>query len=316
MRTVAVTGISGYVGSRLCEALERADEVERIVGIDVKPPAVECRKLVFCQRDLREALGDVLADNQVDTVVHLAFVIRHGRDLAGASRINTDGCRNLLEACLQCSVEGLLYLSSNTVYGPNPDNPDVITEDRPLNQRYGSPYSRDKARVDQMFQDFAESHPDVSVTIVRSCPVIGPGAAGTAGAVMFTPIMMRCLGHDPRWQFTHEDDLVEAIVTLLRQRQRGIFNVAGDGSLAYSELVRMAGKRSIVLPALLWSLLLKLSWWLHLQSDAPGGVEFFKYPIVLDTTRLKETAGFQPRYSSTEALRSYLDAGLSAASKG
>lgn len=306
MKRIAITGISGYIGSRVCRALERDDTVEAIVGIDVRPPAFDYPKLSFRQQDMQEALGDILAGSQVDTVVHLAFVIKHKRDLARTHQINVEGSRNLLEACRQSLVKHVLYLSSNTVYGPNRDNPQAITEDRPLNQKYGSPYSRDKAEVDQMFQDFMESHSDIGITIVRSCPAIGPAAAGTAGAVMFTPLMMRCSGYDPDWQFIHEDDLASAILTLLKQEQSGVFNSAGDGAVSYSEMIRVAGKRSIALPAFMWSLLLRLSWWLHLQSDAPGGVEFFKYPIVLDTNKLKQATGFQFKYSSREALTSYL----------
>jgi UDP-glucose 4-epimerase len=161
-----------------------------------------------------------------------------------------------------------------------------------------------------MSGDFMNAHPDRYVAIVRSCVVIGPEGSGSVGTGMFRPLMMmRLLGYDPALQFVHEDDLVELMLTLLRQKQRGIFNCAGPGFLRYKEVIAATGKPSIVFPAGIMSPLLAISWWLHLQSESPpGGLEFIKYPIVLSTEKVQKATGFQFRYSSREALLSFLNA--------
>ncbi len=308
MKRVAITGISGYIGNQLLQRLEQQEEVESIIGIDLRAPSSASPKLKFYPRDIREPFADVFADNQVDTAVHLAFVVNPTHDYVGAHRINIEGARNFLDACQQASVECLFYLSSHTVYGPHPANPIPITEDSPLRPIRSFPYSCDKAEVERMFQDFMERHPDICVVIVRSCAVTGPKGGGAGLTILFTPVMIRPIGYDPPWQFVHEDDLAELISTLLRQKQKGIFNVAGEGFLRYREMIKAVGKPSIALPAFLLSLLLTLSWQLHLQSRASvGGLEFIKYPIVVSTEKLRETTGFQFRYSSREALMSLLE---------
>jgi UDP-glucose 4-epimerase len=120
---------------------------------------------------------------------------------------------------------------------------------------------------------------------------------------MFKPIMIGVAGYDPPMQFVHEDDLVEIIMTFLSQRKGGIFNVAGDGEVRYSEVARLSGRQIIALPERLLHLLMSFSWALRLQNESPtSGLEFIKYPPLLSTEKLKREVGFQFSYSSGDAL--------------
>jgi len=306
MRNVAITGISGYIGNHLLQRLDEREEVESIIGVDRRLPKFTSPKLKFYSRSVQEPFGDILADNGVDSAIHLAFVVPPAKD-RDAHGINIGGTRNFLEACQQASVRNLLYLSSHTVYGPHPDNPIPITEDRPLRPITSFPYSWDKAEADRMFQDLMESHPDKYVTIVRTCAVIGPTAGVSGFNVLLTPVMIRVMGYDPPWQFVYEDELVELLLALISQKQRGVFNAGGDGFIHYRDIITAAGKPSIALPSGLLSMLMTVSWRLHLQSSSPvGGLEFIKHPIILSTEKLKRTTGFQFKWTSRDALLSFL----------
>ena len=57
-------------------------------------------------------------------------------------------------------------------------------------------------------------------------------------------------GFDPRFQFVHEDDVIRAILFVLDGRVQGIYNVAGDGLLPWSEVAAICGKRTFPLPPL------------------------------------------------------------------
>ena len=50
------------------------------------------------------------------------------------------------------------------------------------------------------------------------------------------------LGFDPRYQFVHEDDVVHALEHAVQHDVPGVFNVAGDGVLALSEVSGLLGK--------------------------------------------------------------------------
>jgi UDP-glucose 4-epimerase len=304
---IAITGISGYVGTKLLNHLEDSDAVQKIIGIDIREPRVNSAKLKFYRRDIREPFADLLAENEVATAVHLAFILKPTRHTAVARQVDIDGTKNLLSACHQAGVKHLLYLSSHTVYGAHKDNPMPLTEDSLLRPVNGFQYSQDKVEAERILREYGDADPNLTLTILRSCPVIGPNAVGSATTIMFQPvIMIGVAGYDPPLQFVHEDDLVNILGAFIIRPKEGTYNVAGDGVLQYSEAAALLGKRLLKLPGKLLELVIAFSWAAHLQSASPaGGLAFIKYTPVVSTDRLKRELDFKFQYSSQEALLSF-----------
>lgn len=307
MKKIAITGISGYIGSRLLARLEGMAGVERVVGIDLKPPPFPSPKLQFCPQDILEPLDAPFSQNGVDSAVHLAFVVRPGQDRARARRVNLGGARNFLDACRRSQVRHILYLSSHTVYGAHPDNPVPLTEEAPLRPNPGFQYSWDKAESDALFRDFAAAHPHIGVAVVRACVVLGPGADNAITRSLFQPVMIRVRGYNPPLQFLHEDDLAELMITLLARGQAGVFNAAGEGSLGYSQVAALAGRRCLPLPGSLLRPVMALSWNLRLQRQSPpAGLRFIMHPIILSTAKLRQEVGFRFQHSSRQAVEAFV----------
>lgn len=304
MRRIAVTGSSGYLGSRLVARLAEHDDVETIVGVDFRPPGDFPAKLRFYQQDVATPFSEVFEKERVDTAVNLAFVVGSSRDHRLVRAVGLDGAHNFLDACRAAGVEQAVYMSSSTAYGAHPDNPEPLTEASPLRPNDAFLYSRYKAVADRVFQEFAEEHPATNVTILRGCPVIGPGSHDAAGATIFRRSMLRVAGHDPLTQYMHEDDLIEIFVHAIERRARGVFNTAGDGFIRYSDLAGLANRRMVTLPYLLIAPLLEATWHARLQeSGSAVGLRYIMYPWVVDNARFCEQTGFSYRYSSEEALR-------------
>jgi len=121
------------------------------------------------------------------------------------------------------------------------------------------------------------------------------------------PVMIGVAGFDPPMQFVHEDDLVRLIGVFLTHRKGGIFNVAGDGELTYSEVARLVSKKMMRLPRRLLEFIMLISWAMHLQNDSPpSGLEFIKYPPLISTEKLRREIGFRFQYSTREALSSFV----------
>jgi len=308
VKSVAITGISGYLGTQMLKVLDQDKEVETVVGVDIKPLRYSSPKLKFYRQDIRKPLADMFAQNKVDTAFHLAFVIPPA-PYHNARAVNVGGSRNFLQACEAASVEAVCLLSSHSTYGAHADNPPLIAEDQPLRPVRGFPYAEHKAEVDLMFQEYGKAHPKQCVTVVRVVPVVGPGAATSGLDVLFLPATICIPGYDPNWQFIYGPDLVKLVVTLLRERRAGVFNAGAEGSVSYGEVRKAAGKPSIGLPSWVWSPLIRFSWALRIQQkSAVGGLEFLKYPILVNAEKAIKTTGLKLTYSSREAFQAFMDA--------
>ena len=123
------------------------------------------------------------------------------------------------------------------------------------------------------------------------------------------PIMIGIYRFDPPLQFIHEDDLMRLIEIFLVDKMEGIYNVAGDGEIKYSDVAKLLRKRMLKLPERLLEFLMLISWVMHLQTDSPAsGLKFIKYPPVVSTDKLVKYIGFRFQYSTKEALSSLVSA--------
>ncbi len=306
--TVAITGVSGYVGQALLPYLEQDAEIDRIIGIDIRPPERRVEgKLVFHQLDVREAKVEQ-ALKGVDALVHLAFVLmrRPGDDEREIDEINVAGSRQVFDAAARQGVRKLIFTSSVVAYGLHPDNPVPLTEESPLRPNPGLYYSRAKAAVEGYLDTFESDHPEMLVTRLRPCTVVGPRADPAQMAALTTSTAILVRGCDPPYQMLHEDDLASALYLAIRQDIPGIYNVTGDGSPTMRQLARSRpGVRIVALPW--WAVrgLMWLTWRSGSSPFAPEWVDLSRYSLAASNEKLKGL-GWTPQYTTSEALEALL----------
>ncbi len=302
---VAVTGAAGSIGSKFVERLAASDDVDGIVAFDALPVGAAHPKVAAFQQDIRQPIADILREYGVDAVVHLAFLLRPGRNREAVRRVNVGGTAQVVRGCQAAGVRRLLYLSSTTVYGPHPGDPQPYTEASPVRPVRGFQYAEDKAATELMLEAFAADNPATCVTVLRGCPVMGPRSENFVTEAFSKVVLVSILGSDPPMQFIHEDDLQEALELCLLEPVPGVFNVTGEGAVAFSEIARVAGRRSIAVPAPVLAALTQATWTLRLQSDSPAsGLAMARWPWVASNDKLTRETGFRPRYTSREALMS------------
>ncbi|MCH8108790.1 MAG: NAD-dependent epimerase/dehydratase family protein, partial [Chloroflexi bacterium] len=214
---------------------------------------------------------------------------------------------NVLEACEQAGVRHLLYLSSTSVYGAHADNSPFLTEDSPARPVPGFQYSEDKARVESLIAGFAKRHPETTATVLRACPVMGPNADNFIASAFSKPVLVGVRGYDPPMQFLHEDDLADVLSYCLLQQVSGTYNLTGDGTILWSEMAEVFGKRLMFLPAPLLYGLTSLTWTLRLQRDSPAcGLDFIRHRWTASNEKLKRELGITLRYTSREAWEAFV----------
>ncbi len=306
-RRIAVTGAAGYIGTRLLQRLESERQVERILAIDVRPHQNPLGpKVTVLQHDVSTPFDHSLSEHQIDAVVHLAYVLRPSRDRTVARRVNVLGMSNLITACANGGVRKIIYLSSTSVYGAHADNPPMLTEDDPPRPVKGFQYSENKVRAEQLIQLFAKRRPDVSGTILRVCPVMGPNADNFISRAFLKPFLPAVKGFDPAMQFIHEDDLIDVLTLCTLRDAPGLFNLAGAGAIRWSEMAELLGRRLVTIPPSLLYAATDATWALRLQSDSPScGLNFIRYPWTASTEKIQRELGVKPRYSSREAWEAF-----------
>ena len=133
MGSVAITGAGGYIGQRLIAYLDSQDTCTRILGTDITEPEVSSEKLTFLNRDIRDhGLIDFFKDQDVETLVHLAFIVDPIHDEKQMYDVNVNGTLNILRICEELNIGHVIVASSGTAYGAWPDNPEPLKEDDPI----------------------------------------------------------------------------------------------------------------------------------------------------------------------------------------
>ncbi len=309
-RVVAVTGASGYVGTNLLGLLEEDESLGRVLAIDHRPLPIPFRNVTTRRMDIVQATEDLFKDNHVDTVVHLAFILKPGRTRKEVEAVRTNnlkGLESVLNACRGARVKNLVYVSSHTVYGAQRANPIPITEEasvRPL-QRFQ--YSEDKSMAEEMVRTFGADNPEVTVSVLRPCVVMGPGADNYVTRALFKPALVGVAGSDPPLQFVHEYDLASVLHCFINNPLPGTYNVAGDGVIHYSRMAKLSNRKLVFLPSFLAYGLVETTWKLGIQKESPSaGLNFVRHPIIMSTAKLKRDTGYKFTYTSIDALMSYL----------
>ena len=111
-----ITGGSGYIGTRLVQRLAEREETERVVIADIRPPTAFRPKVTYERLDVRDAAAarELLAGEQPDALVHLAFVLNPMHDERTMYEIDVGGTHNVLEAASAAGTQQVLVTSSAT----------------------------------------------------------------------------------------------------------------------------------------------------------------------------------------------------------
>jgi UDP-glucose 4-epimerase len=309
-RRVLVTGLGTFWGGRVAQALEADPNVEVIVGLDTTEPNIELERTEYVRVDANYSiLARIVKATQVDTIIH-SFLIVDPTQMSSRAmhEINVIGTMNLFAAASAAgsTVRNVVVKSATLVYGCLPEDPTWFTEDMQPSGVLRSPVERSLESVEGYVRDFAEDNPHVSVSLLRFANVIGQEIVTPLTRALQLPVVPSVLGFDPRFQFVHEDDVIRSILFVLSQNLAGVYNVAGDGLLPWTEVARICGRRTIPMPPfgtgpMLWP-------WKRLGLlDLPDEyLQLLRYGRGVDNAKLKDS-GFNFQYSSAQAVRAFAE---------
>ncbi|MCA9600108.1 MAG: NAD-dependent epimerase/dehydratase family protein [Myxococcales bacterium] len=311
--SVAVTGAASFLGKNLIGLLEEDERVRRIVTLDVDAPSTAAGKTRVYDVDLtepsaEERISEILGAEEVDTVVHLAFLASPTHATAWAHELESVGTMHLLNACRRAEVQKLVLWSQTVLYGAHPTNPNFLTEKHPLRARRGDPFFADKIEAESDVLRFGKPGKGRVVTILRTAPILGPTVQNYVTRYLGRRLVPTMLGFDPLWQFVHEADAVAAFKLAVDHDVPGVFNIVGDGVLPLSTVVKLAGRLSLPIPRPIANTLASGLWVAHLSEAPPSFLDYLQYLCVADGEHAAKTMGFVPVYTTREAVIDFASA--------
>lgn len=305
---VLVTGLSTFWSGRLAQALEARNDIDVIVGLDTREPRVPLERTEFVRADSGYSiLQRIVQATQVDTILHTHLIVDSTR-VSGRvlHEINVIGTMNLLAAAGMpgSPVRNVVIKSSGLVYGANDRDPYFFREESPRTSAPRTNVERSLLEVESFLRDFAAENPHISVTLLRFANVLGDHLETPFSQALRLPVVPEIFGFDPRVQFVHEADVVGALMYATTHDVPGIYNVAADGNLPWSEVCTMVGKRRIALPPVLTNVAAEPLRMLRVVNLPPEMLDLLRFGRGLDNRRYKE-AGFRYRYSTAGTVEAF-----------
>ncbi len=302
---MALTGVHGPAGAALMRRLEADERTHRLVLIDRRAPALPLRNTVFHGIDLTAtladtALADILARERVETVIHAAFHEVPRRNLEAAHELEVIGTRALFRAVADNArragtVDGVVVLGTTQSYGAEPDNPQYLEEDAPLRGGSAYPFVADKIAVEAEAASL-RARTGLPVAMLRAAPILGDDRSMLAH--LLAPVAVPAvLGTDPLLQLLDLDDLVEAVRLAAHRRWNGALNVASDGVLPLSTVIKLAGRLRAAAPEPALRVALQALWIVGAGLVPGAHVAYLRDTFVADTGEAAERLGFKARYA-------------------
>ena len=309
-RRVLITGVSTRLGTELARRLERDASIEYVAGLDVRPPQARLEQTDFIDADIRSPIiGKLIPQIEVDTVVHNQIVRQPGGGIAPRSMhdINVIGTLQLLAACEQSpSIAAVIVRGSAGIYGAEPAAPQFYVEEMARLYPLRTRFQRDVGEIENYFEGYSRRHPEVVCTMLRYQPSIGAASDSQVTRYLSAPLVPTYLGFDPRLQFVHEQDGVEALLATIRNPVRGPVNVAAPGTIGLTKMLRLAGKVSVPIPSGSFAVAANAGRRIGMPSMSPDFRRLLRFGRAVDVTRLVEEVGYLPRYSATEAIEEFV----------
>ena len=196
-----VIGGSGFIGTRLCQRLQRSNIHFSI--LDKAPSHVFSDYVNIADVRNVDQLREYLTENSV--IINLAAEHRDDvRPLSLYDEVNVDGATNICSVAREKNVNTIIFTSTVAVYGFAPIGTDESGEIAPFND-----YGRSKYEAEQVFKQWQMEEPDTrTLVVIRPTVVFGEQNRGN-------------------------------VYNLLSQIAKGRFVMVGDGknrkSMAYVE---------------------------------------------------------------------------------
>ena len=233
---ILITGIHGFVGSNLVNALKRQ---HTIFGLDIVAPAKDGVERTYSWADL---------DNgrlpRVDAIIHLAGKAHDTKNRSAAEvyfQVNTGLTKKIFDY-FSCHPETGKFIFFSSVKAAVDKVPgEVLYED--IEPCPVGPYGESKVKAENYIREQIERRREIyegrEIVILRPCMIHGPGNKGNLNLLygfVKKGLPWPLGAFENRRTFTSIDNLTFVISGMLSKKiESGIYNMADDEPLSTNE---------------------------------------------------------------------------------
>lgn len=300
VKNFLVTGGAGFIGSNLVEALLKRGFKVRILDNFSSGKRGNIKEFI---NDIELIEGDIRsfhlvqqAVKGIDVILHqaaLPSVPRSINDPITSNEVNVSGTLNILEAAKDAGVQKVVFASSSSVYGDNPELPkheNMIAN--PL-----SPYAVSKLAAEKYCKVFSRIY-GLHTVALRYFNVFGPKQDPFSQYSAVIPKFITAIKNDKQptiygdgtqsRDFTYIENVIEAnIIAATKECESGLsMNAACHGQVTLNELVDSINK------------ILNKNIKPIYTDSRPGDIKHSFAEISL----IKEKLGFEPKVKFQEGL--------------
>jgi nucleoside-diphosphate-sugar epimerase len=315
-----VTGSNGFIGSHLAAWLAgHGHDVACLVRRTSRTGSLEGLAINRVIGDIRDRDSLEPAVRGREWIFHVAGIVS-APDRKTFFEVNTEGTRNLVEACLKSGVPGLrkfVFVSSMAAAGPSPPGAS-LNEDAPC--RPVSDYGRSKLAAEELVLAARDRLP---VTVVRPPNVLGPRQKELSDAIRFMRFRLKpVIGTaETRTSIVSVEDLARALALAAEEPQSAgrVYYVTDGGAYTWREITaaiaEAVGLRRFYLPVpypAQYALAAAAEAFARLRGTHPLISRELVATArrdgwVCDGSRIRKELGFEPRIDMRAAVRAAVD---------
>ncbi|MEO6823730.1 MAG: NAD-dependent epimerase/dehydratase family protein [Nitrosospira sp.] len=316
-----VTGVAGFIGSNLLEALLTLNQ--KVIGLDnfstgYRHNLDQVKERVgddawvnfsFIEGDIRELEVCRNACRNSDYVLHeaaLGSVPRSIQDPICTNESNISGFLNLLVASRDACVRRFVYAASSSTYGDHPDLPKVESViGRPL-----SPYAVTKY-VNELYADvFARCYGTESIGL-RYFNVFGPRQDPNGAYAAVIPQWIAALIRNQTLHINGDGETSRDFCFIENVVQANLLAALAENPEALNQIYNVAINERTSLNQLYKMMRMLLAEkFPHLGNHSPEYVDFRKGDVrhsQADISKARKMLGFEPTHRIDEGLKQVLD---------
>ena len=303
--TVLITGAAGALAQQV---IQRLRHQVQIVAVDFREQTFHSDDIPSYKLDYnKRVFEDLFKTYDFDSVIHLGRIQSSEETMLRRYNANVLGTQKLMDLAHKYGIRHVVILSTFHVYGADAYNPALIDESAPLKAAELTQDLVDSVELENLANIYLWKYPDLHITILRPCNIVGPGVNNTISRLLSSKFPPCLVGFSPIMQFIHIDDMADAIELAHKKCHRGVFNVAPSDWVAYQDALELCGCTAIPVPSIPPILPKMIARLLNLKSFPSYLLNYFKYPVVIDGREFEDTFGFKPKHQLREIFRNYRD---------